>query len=212
MRVGVLLAGCGLYDGSDPAETFLLLEALEEAGERPVLAAPDRPQARVVDHLTSEAEEGTPRNVLRESARLARQPVRSLAEISADSLLALFIPGGYGAAINFQDGFAMPGASRPLHPEVEGFLRHFFEARKPVGTIGLGEVPVRALLGLELPDAPSGPPARVVPDPERRLWHTAGSASGGRLADVRRGIAALVHDVLEAMEEPVRSGAGSVRP
>jgi enhancing lycopene biosynthesis protein 2 len=212
MRVGVLLAGCGLYDGSDPAETFLLLQALEEAGERPLLAAPDRPQARVVDHLTTAAEEGTQRNVLRESARLSRHPVRSLGEVSAESLEALFIPGGYGAAINFQDGFAVPGASRPLHPEVERFLRHFIEARKPVATIGLGELPVRALLGLELPEAPAAPAARVDVDPERRLWHTAGSASGGRLADVRQGIAALVQAVLEALQEPVPARSAEARP
>lgn len=212
MRVGVLLAGCGLYDGSDPSETFLLLLALEEAGERPLLVSPDRSQARVVDHLTSSAEEGAERNMLRESARLSRHPVRSLAEVSAESLEALFIPGGYGAAINFQDGFAVPGASRPLHPEAERFLRHFFEARKPVGTIGLGEVPVRALLGLDLPDASPAPPARVDADPDRRLWHTAGSASGGRLADMRQGIASLVQAVLEALHEPAPVRAAEAQP
>ncbi|HET8946938.1 MAG TPA: isoprenoid biosynthesis protein ElbB [Candidatus Polarisedimenticolia bacterium] len=201
MRVGVLLAGCGLYDGSDPAETFLLLQALDEAGERPLLVAPDRPQARVVDHLTTAAEEGTGRSVLRESARLARQPVRSLLETDPEAIEALFIPGGYGAAINFQSGFAVPGAARPLHPEVERFLRGCLEAGKPIGTIGLGEVPLRALCGLDLPEGPSGSPRQVEEDRARRWWHTAGAASGGRLADVRAGIAALVAAVLATMQE-----------
>jgi enhancing lycopene biosynthesis protein 2 len=210
MGVGVLLAGCGLYDGSDPAETFLLLQALDEAGERPVLVAPDRPQARVVDHLTTGTEE-TQRNVLRESARLARQPVRDLSGTAPESLQALFVPGGYGAAINFQDGFAVPGAARPLHAEVERFLRHFLESGKPIATIGLGEVPVRALLGLDLPEAPSASPARVDVDRERRLWHTAGAASGGRLADLRAGIAALVAAVLAAVEEGAAAPSGAGR-
>jgi putative intracellular protease/amidase len=200
MRVGVLLAGCGLYDGSDPAETFLLIQALDEAGERPVLLAPDRPQARVVDHLTTAAEEGAGRNVLRESARLVRQPVRDLAGIDPEEIEALFIPGGYGAAINFQAGFAVPGAARPLHAEVEHFLRACLDAGKPVGTIGLGELPVRAVCGLDLPEAPSPSPRRLEVDEKRRWWHTSGAASGARLADVRAGIAALVTSVLAAME------------
>jgi hypothetical protein len=211
MRVGVLLAGCGPYDGSDPAETSLLLLALDEAGERPLLLAPDRPQARVVDHLTTAAEEGAERSVLRESARLARQPLRDLAETDPGTIEALFIPGGYGAAINLQSGFAVPGAARPLHPEVERVLRHCLDAGKPVGTIGLGELPMRALCGLDLPEAPSTSARRVDVDRERRWWHTAGAASGGRLADVRAGIAALVTAVLAAMEEkdgPAISSAG----
>lgn len=209
MRVGVLLAGCGLYDGSDPAETFLLLQALDEAGERPVLVAPDRPQARVVDHLTTAAEEGPGRSVLRESARLARQPVRDLAQTDPASIEALFIPGGYGAAINFQAEFAVPGAARPLHPEVEQFLKACLEAHTPIGTIGLGEVPLRALCGLELPDGPSASPRQVVSDRERRWWHTSGAASGARLPDVRAGIGALVAAVLAAMEEGTATAAVS---
>jgi putative intracellular protease/amidase len=201
MRVGVLLAGCGLYDGSDPAETILLLQALDEAGERPLLVAPDRPQARVVDHLTTAAEESAARNVLRESARLARQPVRDLAGTEPEAMEALFIPGGYGAAINFQAGFAVPGAARPLHPEVERLLRHILDARKPVGTIGLGELPWRVVCGLDLPEAPSDAPRRVEVDAARRWWHTSGAASGARLAAVHAGIAELVTSVLAAMEE-----------
>jgi enhancing lycopene biosynthesis protein 2 len=212
MRVGVLLAGCGLYDGSDPAETFLLLQALDEAGERPLLTAPDRTQGRVVDHLTTGTEEGVERNMLRESARLTRHPVRDLSEVSAETLEALFIPGGYGAAINFQAGFAVPGAARPLHPEVERFLRHFLEAHKPVATIGLGEVPVCAALGLELPEAPCASPTRVEADLERQLWHTAGAGSGARLQDLRAGITALVAAVLAAMEVTAAARSGAARP
>lgn len=201
MRVGVLLAGCGPLDGSDTEETLLLLLALEEAGERPVLLAPDRPQERVVDHRSALADESGTRSVLVESARLSRQPVRDLREVSPEDLEAVFVPGGYGAALNFQAGFAHPGEARTLHPEVERFLRHFETARKPIGTIGLGEVPVRALYGLELSDEPPGPAGRVVADAARRLWHTPGSLSGGRLQDLRAGIAALVAAILAALRQ-----------
>src|SRR5690349_22090892 len=72
MRVGVLLGGCGLYDGSDVFETVLVIEALEAAGERALLLAPDRMQTRTIDHRTGDTMPGEERNVLRESARLGR--------------------------------------------------------------------------------------------------------------------------------------------
>ncbi len=40
MRIGVLLGGCGLYDGSDVFETVLVIQALDASGERPLLLAP----------------------------------------------------------------------------------------------------------------------------------------------------------------------------
>src|SRR5262245_16765907 len=176
MRVGVLLGGCGLYDGSDAQETVLVLLALETAGERPVLLAPDRAQERTVDHLTAAA---TPeeRQVLRESARLGRGAVRSLETMRPDDLEALVIPGGYGPAVNFSSGFAVPGAERRLDPGIEAWLRHFLGQRKPIGLVGLGEVPVSTILGLEI-EAPQPPqaPSDLRVDEERRLVHTPGFA------------------------------------
>src|SRR5262245_42077942 len=128
MRIGVLLAGCGLYDGSDIHETVLLLEALEARGERPLLVAPDAPQTRIVDHLTGEGVAGEPRGMLRESARLARGALRALGEVRPEDLEALVVPGGYGPAVNLGTGFATPGVVRTLLPEVEAFLRHFIES------------------------------------------------------------------------------------
>src|SRR5580765_6809853 len=64
MRIGVLLGGCGLYDGSDVIETVLVLQALDAAGERPLLLAPDRTQTRTIDHRTGEVMPGVQRNVL----------------------------------------------------------------------------------------------------------------------------------------------------
>ena len=210
MRVGVLLAGCGSLDGSDPEETLFLLLALEEAGEKPVLLAPDRPLERVIDHRSALSQETGTRNVLVESARLTRHPVRDLRETAPEELEALFVPGGYGAALNRQGSFARPGEPRTIHPEVERFLRHFEAARKPIGTIGLGDVPVRALHGLDLPDDPSALIGRVEADAARRLWHTPGAGAGGRLQDLRAGIAALVAAVLEALrrDDP---GTGDAR-
>jgi enhancing lycopene biosynthesis protein 2 len=210
MRIGVLLAGCGLYDGSDVHETVLVLEALEAAGERPLVVAPDVPQARTIDHLTGETIEGETRGVLRESARLARGAVRSLAEVRAADLEALIVPGGYGPAINLGTGFAVPGVTRALRPEVAAFLGHFVEAGKPLGLVGLGELPVRRLLGqaADPPPVPSDPRALRI-DPDRPILHTPGCAGFTRLSDVRAGIGALVEAILARLETLPRSAEGA---
>ncbi|HKQ96682.1 MAG TPA: hypothetical protein VJV75_02285 [Candidatus Polarisedimenticolia bacterium] len=208
MRIGVLLAGCGLYDGSDIHETVLLLDALERAGERPVLLAPDLPQARTVDHLTGDTIPGEERRVWGESARLARARVRPLAEVDPGELLALIVPGGYGPAVNFGTGFAMPGVPRRLVPEVRSFLLHFVEAGKPLGLIGLGELPVCLALEEEAapPEAPADP-ATLRVDARRAILRTPGFAAFTRLGDVRQGIDSLVRAILERLD----GAAGATR-
>ena len=70
-RIGVLLSGCGLYDGSEIHEAVLTLLALDRAGAEIVCMAPDTDQYHVVNHMTQEVMEEK-RNVLVESARIAR--------------------------------------------------------------------------------------------------------------------------------------------
>jgi len=194
-----------MYDGSDVQESVLVLQALEAEHERPVLVAPDIPQQRTVDHLTAVAAEDEPRNVLRESARLARGAIRALEPALAEDLEALIIPGGYGPVVNLSTDFARPGAARGIVPEVAAFLRRFLEERKPIGLVGLGEVPIRTLLGqeLDLPPVPRAP-ADLVIDAERRLVHTPGFSAFNRLADVRTGIEAMVREVIRLMEDRLR--------
>ena len=211
MRIGVLLGGCGLYDGSDPHETVLLLLALEAAGEKALLIAPDIPQERTIDHLTAEAADGPPRGILQESARLGRGRIRPLASVRPDELEALIVPGGYGPVVNFATGFARAGERLRIRPEIAGFLGHFVEAGKPIATIGLGEIPVRAILGLEIDSPPQAEPRGVALDPVRRIVHTAGFAGFTRLSDVRAGIEAMVAGLLGLLQERGREEAASRR-
>ena len=201
MRIGVLLGGCGLYDGSDVHETVLTLLALEAAGEKPILLAPDLSQDRTVDHLSGEEMPGERRGVLRESARLGRGSIQALSACRPEDLEALIIPGGYGPVVNFSTGFARLGEPHRLVPEVRTFLDHFLDHRKPIGLVGLGEVPVRTLLGQELdvPRAP-GDPQRLTVDQARRIVHTPGFVAFARLEEVRTGIEAMVAEVLRLME------------
>ena len=69
-------------------------------------------------------EESAPRNVLNESARIARGDVKNLAELKAADYDALIIPGGFGAAKNLST-FGFDGADMKVHEDVEQVLRDF---------------------------------------------------------------------------------------
>ena len=207
------MGGCGHYDGTDTSEAVLTLLALEEAGERPVLLAPDDNQVRSVDHLSGDEMAQERRGVLRESARLSRVAVRNLSGYRPDDLEAIIIPGGYGPVVNFSVGFAELGRRRTIVPEIAAFLNHFLEARKPIGLISLGEVPVRTLLGQEM-DAPASgtDPREVRIDSQRRIVHTPGFTAFSKLTDVRLGIGAMVAELLRMMGDRAReASASSVR-
>src|SRR5215467_13041639 len=103
MKVGILLSGCGFYDGTEIAEAVLSALAVERAGARAVHLAPEMAQMHTVNHLTGSEIEGETRDVLGESARLARGRIRSLLGENAQwpgELSALIIPGGQGAVKN----------------------------------------------------------------------------------------------------------------
>jgi len=70
-KVGVLLSGCGVFDGAEIHEAVLTLLALDKAGAEIICLAPNMDQLHVINHLTQE-ETGEKRNVLVESARIAR--------------------------------------------------------------------------------------------------------------------------------------------
>jgi len=216
MRIGVLLGGCGFYDGTDVNEAVLTLLALEQAGEKPVLLAPDIAHGRVVDHLTGEAVESERRGVLRESARLGHGRVQALGGYRPEDLEALIIPGGYGPVVNFSTGFAQRGSRLALVPEVEAFLRHFLETGKPLGLISLGEVPVRLLLGEEMEmSTPPSDPRQLRRDPQRpTIIRTPGSSVHTRLTDLQAGVEALVGEIVRMISErdrprPANRGAGA---
>jgi enhancing lycopene biosynthesis protein 2 len=207
VSIGVLLGGCGHYDGSDPLEVAFTLLAIETAGERAILLAPDIAQERTVDHLSGEEMQG-PRNVLRESARLARRPIRSLEAVRCDELEALLIPGGYGPVVNFSTGFARPGTRRLVHPLVAEFLGRCLDRGMPIGCVSLGEVPVRTLVGEDIEPPPPPPdPRSLTIHPTRPIVHTPGFTVFTRLVDVKMGIDALVAEVLRLVGERRRAAA-----
>lgn len=144
--IGVLLSGCGVFDGAEIHEAVLTLLFLDRAGASVLCMAPDVDQLQVIDHLTQQPADER-RNVLVESARIARGEIRDIAAVSADHIDALIIPGGFGAAKNLSD-FALKGPEARVHPEVRRLLTTLAERNKPIGAICIAPATlVRVLSG-----------------------------------------------------------------
>lgn len=148
-KVGVILAGCGVYDGSEIHEAVVTLLALDRAGAEVLIMAPDVEQG-VVNHLTGEPVENVTRNVLEESARIARGNISDIAKVKASDMDALFIPGGFGAAKNLCD-FAFKGSDCTANPEVARLIREIVAAQKPLAAVCIAPALVARVLGQDNP-------------------------------------------------------------
>ena len=75
----VVLSGNGVFDGSEIHEAVMTLYAIDRNNAEYQIFAPDMDQHHVLNHLSGE-EMDEKRNVLVESARIARGNVRPLSE------------------------------------------------------------------------------------------------------------------------------------
>ncbi|XP_062358936.1 putative glutamine amidotransferase-like class 1 domain-containing protein 3B, mitochondrial isoform X2 [Cinclus cinclus] len=130
-RVAVVLAGCGVFDGTEIHEASAVLVQLSREGAQAEVYAPNIPQMHVVDHVKGQPTQEQ-RNVLVESARIARGNIKDLATLDVKELDALIIPGGFGVAKNLST-WATQGKNCSVSREVEGVLRAFHTAHKPIG-------------------------------------------------------------------------------
>lgn len=145
-KIGVVLSGCGVYDGSEIHEAVLTLLAIDRQGCEAVCMAPAM-DLSVTDHVTMEAT-GEKRAVLVESARIARGKILNIKEVKAADLDAIVFPGGYGAAKNLCD-FAVKGAAASVNPDVARLLNEMAASGKPIGAICIAPALIAAVLGKE---------------------------------------------------------------
>jgi enhancing lycopene biosynthesis protein 2 len=144
-RVGVVLSGSGVFDGSEIHEATLTLLFLDKKGAEIVIMAPDGEQRDVINHLKQEPIKEK-RNILVESARIARGKIKNIKDIKADDLDALIFPGGFGAAKNLSN-FAEKGENCTVHPEVERLIKEMHSQGKPMGFICIAPVLAAKVLG-----------------------------------------------------------------
>ncbi|WKV83905.1 isoprenoid biosynthesis glyoxalase ElbB [Pseudomonas sp. B24_DOA] len=132
-KVAMILSGSGVYDGAEIQESVITLLRLDQRGAQVQCFAPNIAQLHVINHLTGE-EMPESRNVLVESARIARGNVKDIRDADVEDFDALIVPGGFGAAKNLSN-FAIEGAGCTVQPEVLALAEAFAEAGKPVGLI-----------------------------------------------------------------------------
>ncbi len=213
-KVGVLLAGCGVFDGAEITESVLTLLAIEKQGAEAICMAPNKEQLHVINHLTGEVVDER-RNVLVEAARIARGNILDLATVSAQDIDALIVPGGFGAAKNFS-GFAVDGPASEVDPQVRALVEAMFAAGKPIGLICISPAVGAQILGnqgIEVTIGTDSDTAAAVEscgavhvncsvteihvDEKNKLVSTPAYMLGQNVLDVSKGIDGLVEQVIE---------------
>ena len=213
--VGVVLSGCGVNDGAEIHEATLTLLALDRAGATVMAMAPNVEQMHVIDHVAGAPEKGASRNVLTESARIARGEIRDMATVQVSELDALVFPGGFGAAKNLCT-FAVDGASMSVNPEVDRLIKQMVDAQKPMGFMCIAPVIAARVLGELGPKLTIGndpgtaqameslgathvdsPVDEAVTDENLRIVSTPAYMLGPSIAPVARGVDRLVDALLQ---------------
>ena len=144
-KIAVVLSGNGVFDGAEIHEATLTLYAIAKKGATYEIFAPDIPQHHVINHITGEEMDET-RNVLIESARIARGKITPLSEFSGKDFDALVFPGGFGAAKNLSS-FAFDGAECKVNPDVEKAIKEMISLGKPIGALCISPVILAKILG-----------------------------------------------------------------
>jgi enhancing lycopene biosynthesis protein 2 len=213
-KVGVVLSGCGVFDGAEIHEAALTLLYLDKAGSQIICMAPDADQADVINHMKGEAA-GEKRNVLIESSRIARGDIKNIKEVKAADLDALVFPGGFGAAKNLCS-FALKGADCTVNVDVERLVKEMHSAKKPIGFICIAPVIAARVLGSFHPQLTIGsdkdtadaiekmggkhvasPVENIVVDQKNKIVTTPAYMLGPSISKVARGIEKLIHEVLK---------------
>jgi len=144
-KIAIVLSGCGVFDGSEIHEATLSMLAIDQQNAQYTLFAPDIDQANVINHITKQPS-GETRNVLVESARIARGNIHNLTDFEASAFDALLFPGGSGAVKNLSD-YAIRGAEMSVNSAVEKAIKSMHAAHKPIGALCIAPVLLAKIIG-----------------------------------------------------------------
>ncbi|MFP3515692.1 isoprenoid biosynthesis glyoxalase ElbB [Pseudomonas sp. SIMBA_077] len=216
-NIAVILSGCGVYDGTEIHESVITLLRLSQRGANVQCFAPNVAQLHVINHLTGE-EMPESRNVLVESARIARGEVKDIREAKVADFDALIVPGGFGAAKNLST-FATEGAACSVQPDVLALAEAFAEAGKPVGLMCISPAIAAKIYGPGVtctigkdPDTAAAVEkmggtheecevSDIVEDKARKLVSTPAYMLAQSISEAASGINKMVDRVLELTQE-----------
>lgn len=218
-RFAVVLSGCGVFDGSEIHEAVLTMLAIDNAGARYQCFAPNTWQARTVDHFTGNvsaiAGDEDNRNVLAESARIARGEIKDLAEFNPKEFDAIVFPGGFGAALNLSD-FAVNGTECDINQSVKKAIESSYKEGLVIGAMCIAPVVIARVLGKHGVRLTIGSDAKVVAgitkmgavhenkkavevcvDEENKIVTTPCYMLASSIKDIARGTENLVNEMID---------------
>lgn len=183
MNIGILLSGCGVYDGAEIQEAVMAMLAVKEAGHNYLCISVDKDQYHVINHITGEEMNET-RNMMVEAARIARGDIREIGSVAPNEIDALIIPGGFGSAKNFSE-WAFKGPEGAILPEVKLLIVNMVNIGKPVCALCVSPVLVaKAFEGTDIhPELTLG--TDQDPSPYDIPGFNAGIESVGAVAEMR---------------------------
>ncbi len=226
-KIGILLSGCGVMDGSEIHEAVITLLAVDREGLEYICIAPNKDQSQVINHITNQ-QQNEKRNMLIEAARIARGNIKDIKDVLVNDLDAVILPGGFGAACNLSD-FAQAGEKAEVLPEVEAFLKEVHNKNKPIGAICIapnilakvfGDKKIELTIGTDTNTAKKlehmgakhiNKSAEEIVIDNKNLMVTTPAymlAKGPRELDI--GITKLVKAVIELIKQSKKATAGSV--
>lgn len=144
-KFAIVLSGCGVFDGTEIHEATLTMLAIKKLGAGYEFFAPDIKQHHVINHITGE-EMDESRNVLIESARIARGVIKPLTSYQVGDFDALIFPGGFGAAKNLSN-VAFKGPNAEVNIDVESVVKQTLEAKKPIGALCISPAFIAKIIG-----------------------------------------------------------------
>ena len=146
MNIAIILSGCGNRDGSELQETLSLFLAIDRRDWHYQCFAPQGHYS-VVSHLDG-SEPDEQRDLLTESARIARGDIKPLEQFRPDDFDALALPGGMGAARNLST-FAFDGPAMTVRPDVEKAILDMYRLHKPILAMCIAPMVLAKVLGKE---------------------------------------------------------------
>jgi len=143
-NVAVILSGCGVKDGSEIHEATCSLLAIKSLGANYQCFSIDKDQHQVINHLTNEKTQEK-RNVLVESARIARGNIKNLTQFNAEEYDLLVFPGGLGATTNLCT-YDFEGKNYTVDEKVELAILSMVKLKKPICAFCISPVIIAKVL------------------------------------------------------------------
>lgn len=183
MNCLVLLAGCGLGDGSCIEEVVLTYLALDQYNwtYQPIAYDINMPS---VNHITEQPEES--RNILVEAARIGRGRIQNMDTIQPEDFDCLIIPGGMGLLSNYRE-------RTPIRDLVLTFQKH----RKPIATMCAGIDFLRSIFGEALlqEECKYLSANDFCFEADQNIYYTPAFRKTNHLCEVQQGIARMIQAI-----------------